>query len=263
MDTMVNINDLFAHACKDGAISTSSAQVLNVPDIGRQIADALGTASHHAPASEMILVTLLVDDSGSIRFAGNMNLIMEGHNHVVDALARTQQSQNIMIHTRYLNGHILYPYSAVSKALKMDRKNYNPSLGTPLYDQAVIVLGTVLAKTQYYADNGIPTRTVTLMLTDGVDVHSMRATEHTVAALVRDMLRTENHIIAAMGVQDGSRTDFRTVFRNMGIDDQWIMTPGKSHQEIRQAFHLFSRSCVRVSQPGASHSLLSLGGFAA
>jgi len=260
MDNSFDIHELFNRARLEGSISQASMNQLNVPDIGQQIAAALGTGFHNAPASEIVLVTMLVDDSGSIRFAGNMNLVMEGHNMVLEALAQTQQSQGIMIHTRYLNGYVLYPYCSVGKAVKMNRSNYNPSLGTPLYDQVMVVLGTVMAKTQSFADNGIPVRSITLILTDGADVHSTRADEKSVAALVRDMLRTENHIISAMGVENGEKVDFRSVFRAMGIEERWILTPGKSQHEIRNAFHLFSRSCIRVSQPGSS---LSLGGFAA
>jgi len=81
-----------------------------------------------------------------------------------------------------------------------------------------------------------------------------------VAALVKDLQRAENHIVAAMGISDGSM-DFRKVFREMGIDDKWILTPGQSAQEIRQAFQVFSQSAVRVSQGAASFSRTALGGF--
>jgi metallophosphoesterase superfamily enzyme len=76
-----------------------------------------------------------------------------------------------------------------------------------------------------------------------------------VAAIAKDMQMAENHIIAAMGINDGY-TDFRQIFKEMGISDRWILTPGNSDSEIRQAFQVFSQSAVRVSQ-GAS----SLGGF--
>ena len=62
------------------------------------------------------------------------------------------------------------------------------------------------------------------------------------------MQRAENHIVAAMGISDGT-TDFRKVFRDMGIEDKWILTPGQSAQEIRQAFQVFCQSAVRV-EPG-------------
>src|SRR5690606_36401895 len=84
------------------------------------------------------------------------------------------------------------------------------------------------------------------------------ATAATVRALVRDLFAQENHVVAAMGISDGA-TDFRAVFREMGIPDRWILTPGNSASEIRKAFQVFSRSAVAASQGGA---LANLGGFA-
>jgi hypothetical protein len=55
------------------------------------------------------------------------------------------------------------------------------------------------------------------------------------------------HIVAAMGISDGS-TDFKAVFRSMGIPDRWILTPGNSATEIRRAFAVFSQPAVRASQ---------------
>ena len=75
-----------------------------------------------------------------------------------------------------------------------------------------------------------------------------------VAAIVKDMLAQENHIVAAMGINDGT-TDFRAVFKSMGIPDRWILTPGNSATEIRRAFAVFSQSAVRASQG------MQLGGF--
>lgn len=262
MDNQPNINDLFNNAQNGGSLSGASRAALNVNDIGEQITAALGSPQLDAPSSEMVLITMLVDDSGSINFAGNSERIRSGHNAVIDSLSHTATRDSIMAHTCYLNGFILYPYNPVVKAIKMNKKNYRPSLGTPLYDQTVVVLGTVIAKAQQFIDNGIPTRTVTLILTDGGDCHSVKANEKTVAHIVKDMLKTENHIVAAMGVDDGS-TDFHKVFGSMGINDQWILTPGSSEQEIRQAFNLFSRSVVRASQHASSFRSLSIGGFAA
>ena len=134
--------------------------------------------------------------------------------------------------------------------------------GTPLYDQAVVLLGTVLAKAQEFTRNGVAARTVTLLITDGADCHSQRARAREVAALVNDLRRAEGHIVAGMGIDDGT-TDFRHVFREMGIEDKWILTPGQSAQEIRAAFQVFSQSAVRVSQGAATFNASSLGGFGA
>ena len=250
-----NVNDLFQSAHVDGLLSNASMQALNVFDIGAQIQAGLGIHVDDVMASEVVLVTIMPDDSGSISSGGNIQAVRGGHNSVLDALAGSNQKDNILVHNRYLNGNVLYPYCPLDQAIRMDTKNYNPNQGTPLYDQVVVLLGTVLAKSQEFSDNGIPVRTVTLLITDGGDCNSTRASAKTVGAIAKDMQMAENHIIAAMGINDGY-TDFRQIFKDMGISDRWILTPGNSDSEIRQAFQVFSQSAVRVSQ-GAT----GLGGF--
>jgi pyruvate-formate lyase-activating enzyme len=260
MSQTPDLNQLFQSAQNEGILSAASLQALNVQDIGAQIQAGLGIQIDDVTASEVVLVTLMPDDSGSISYAGNDAIVRAGHNTVIDALLSSNQKDNILVHNRYLNGQVLYPYCPVTQAVRMDAKNYNPNQGTPLYDQTIVLLGTVLAKAQEFSDNGVPVRTVTLIITDGADAHSKRATAKTVKSLVQDMLRTENHIIATMGINDGS-TNFQQVFRDMGIRDEWILTPGNGQKEIRQAFQLFSQSAVRASQSAGSFGQTSLGGF--
>ena len=255
---MTNINDLFQSALDDGTLSNESLKALTVYDLGAQIQAGLGIHVDDVMSSEVVLVTIMPDDSGSIQYAGNAQAVRGGHNSVIDALISSQQQDNILIHNRYLNGTVLYPYCPIAQAIRMDTKNYTPNQGTPLYDQTVVLLGTVLAKSQEFSDNGVPVRTVTLIITDGDDCHSMRHTAKDVAAIAHDMLRMENHVIAAMGIDDGS-TNFRQVFKDMGIRDEWILTSANSDSEIRKAFQVFSQSAMRASQSAANFN--SLGGF--
>lgn len=257
---MSDIERRFQAAHDEGELSDASVQALSVPDLGAQIQAGLGIRPEDVPASEVVLVTMLVDDSGSIRFAGNSQAVRDGHNLVLDALRQSKQRDAILVHTRYLNGTVLYPYCPGDRAPRMDAHNFDPNGGTPLYDQSVVVLGTVLAKAREFADDGVPARTVTLLLTDGADEHSLHATARDVAALVADMRRAERHIVAGMGVDDG-RTDFRRVFREMNIESRWILTPGEKAADIRRAFQMFSQSAVKASQGAASFGQAALGGF--
>jgi hypothetical protein len=260
-NSLPDVGALFRTAQQEGLLSPESLRTLEVQDIGAQIQDALGTPADDVPASEVVLVTLMIDDSGSIRFVrGNTEAVREGHNLVLEALGRSRQTDSILAHTRYLNGYILFPYSPLARAVRMDKSNYDPCEGTPLYDQTVVLLGTVLAKAQEFAGNGVPVRTVTLLVTDGHDEHSTRATAQKVRVLVEDMLRAETHIIAAMGVDD-QQIDFRLVFKGMGIPDEWILTPKNTPSEIRKAFQVFSQSAVRASQNAQAFSKAALGGF--
>jgi len=260
MSDSINMNELFEEAQDEGLLSPDSAQVLTVHDIGAQIQAGLGVNVDDVQASEVVLVTIMPDDSGSIRFAGNAQAVRDGHNMVVNALKDSKQKDNILIHTRFLNGDVLYPYCALDQAVEMDSHNYDPNLGTPLYDQSVVMLGTVLAKTKEFSDNGVPVRTVSLILTDGSDQHSRLHRPKDVETLVNDMLMSENHIVAAMGIEDGY-TDFQKIFREMGLRDEWILTPGNDASDVRRAFQVFSQSAVRASQGAISFSKTAMGGF--
>jgi hypothetical protein len=255
-----DVAQLFKNAHSDGTLTQTALQSLNVVDIGAQIQAGLGVSVDDVMASEVLLVTMMPDDSGSIRFGGNAPVVRDGHNLVLDALVTSKQGDEVLVHTRYLNGFVLNPYRPLADADGMTSKNYDPRQGTPLYDQTVILLGTVLAKAQEFIDNGVAVRTVTLLITDGSDQHSRRSSAADVATLANDLLRAENHTLVAMGVDDGE-TDFRRVFGEMGILDEWILTPGNSASEIRRAFQVFSQSAVLVGSAAASQTQGAMGGF--
>lgn len=254
-----DVSELFEAAHQDGVLSPESLQTLTAVDLGAQIQAGLGICVDDVQASEVVLLTMMPDDSGSIRGAGNEQAVRDGHNLVIEALARAKQRDGILAHTRYLNGHVLFPYVPIDQAIGMTSKNYHATQGTPLYDQSVVLLGSVIAKAQDFARNGVVARSVTLLITDGADQHSTRCKARDVAALVGDMQRSETHIVAAMGIDDGS-TPFREVFREMGIEDRWILTPGSDPGEVRRAFQLFSQSAVRASQ-AAAFSQAAIAGF--
>jgi hypothetical protein len=254
-----NVGQLLADARTQGKLSAASMQALTIVDLGAEINAGLGIAVDDVPSSEVVLVTMMPDDSGSIRFAGNAQAVRDGHNLVLDALAASRQRDDILCHTRYLNGKVLSPFAPVDQVPRMNASNYDPDQGTPLYDQTVVLLGTVLAKAQEFEQAGVPVRTVTLLLTDGEDVHSQRATARHVRAIVDDMRIGENHIVAAMGI-DGGGGGFRQVFRDMGIEDRWILTPSNDASAIRAAFQMFSQSAIRASGT-AGFQTAALSGF--
>lgn len=209
MSSTANVSQLFQTAQEQGQLSSGSVQILE--DLGAQIQEGLGVNPDDVKASEVVLVTMMPDDSGSIRFAGSAQAVRDGHNGVLDALVDSKQGDHILVHTRYLNGFVLYPYCMLGEAVRMDTHNYDPDKGTPLYEQTTVLWGTVLAKVQEFIDNGIPVRTGTLLVTDGKEEHSARQyTMQTCATLARDMLKTERNILAFMGVGD-DEIDQRTI----------------------------------------------------
>ncbi len=256
-----NVPNLFANAQQEGELSAQTMNVINkIPNMGAKIKANLGINMQDVPASDVVLVSLLIDDSGSIQSANNEQLVRDGYNLVLESLLAAKQKNNILITVQYLNGTVLFPYVLLQDAVRMDATNYRANGGTPLYDKTVEMLTTVLAKTRESYEDGTPARSITLIITDGEDVHSRHNTAADVAVLTKEMLSKEDHIIATMGVDNGS-TDFRKIFADMGIQDKWVLTPGNNPKEIRQAFQMFSQSAVRASQTAAN--IAGLGGFGA
>ena len=256
---MNNINSLFQNAGDDQNLSMQAQQILNTPDLGRIVQANIGVSVDDLEGSEAFIMAMLIDDSGSIRFVkGNSQAVRDGHNLALQALEDSKSAGDILVHTKFLNGQ-QWPFVELSNAVRLDTGNYNPAGGTPLYDKSIEILGTIIAKVQELADSGVPARSATLIVTDGADEHSVKPAS-AVKVLVDDLLRQECHIVAGMGIDDGS-TDFRLVFRGMGIPDEWILTPGNTPSEIRKAFQVFSRSASQASQGAAGFSAAAQQGF--
>jgi hypothetical protein len=262
-----NVNTLLKAATNDGVLGAQSLQALNAIDPGQEIQQGLGIDIGDVTASEVILVTLLIDDSGSIRMVGgNSDAVRQGHNGILAALKATKQKDSIIVCTRYFTGtggqNVLYPYCKLQDAVEMTPQNYNPQGSTPLYKQSLITLGLVVSKAQEFEDNGVSVRSVTAIVTDGADTDG-GATARDVSKIVTDMRRAEKHIVCGMGIADGS-TDFVQVFESMGIPANQVLTPSNDPSSIRRAFNAISQSAVRASQNAQSFSQMSkanLGGF--
>jgi hypothetical protein len=245
------------------------AMQLAADNLGPAIMAGLGDVQlDDIDTTEVLLFALLVDDSGSIGSAGNTENVRAGHNMVLDALSGSKQSASVLISCRYLNDSpgtshgVLYPYVMLDGAKRLDSSNYNPNGGTPLYDQTAVTLTSVAAKMAEFENGGVPARAVVVIITDGDDVHSYQHTARTVNQMVSGMLRTEKCIIAGLGIEDpNGYVDFRRVFQEMGLRDEWILTPGNSETEIRKAFRVVSNSAVQASQTAGSFSQTALGGF--
>lgn len=262
MSSQPTVQSLFTSAVADGAIDPSAAAVV-VPNMTANIQAALGVSVDDVQASSVCLLTLVLDDSGSIDAAGNTPVLIDGGNMVLDAVGGSKENDGILAHCRRLNAGIVYPFAPIGQAVRLDSQNFRPNGFTPLYDTVAETLAAVIAKTQDFAQNGVPCRSVTIIVTDGADLGSKtHRTPESVKPLVDAALRSEQHIICAMGIDDGS-TDFRDVFTRMGIRAQWILTPGNSHSEIRRCFAMASKSAVRASQAatGAHFSQVAAGGF--
>lgn len=279
-----DLSALLGQAQGDGNLTGGGLAALQLNDLGQTMQAGLGVSVDDVSSSEAILLLLVLDDSGSIGFVrGNTEAVRDGVNLILQSLADTKQKDAIYVYCVRLNRGILYPFKPLidGKTGKLDQSlvltpnNYNPSGGTPLFRTSLTALGTAVAKVQEFANAGVPARAITVIITDGADTESTRASS--CQQVVTDLLRSEMHLVIGMGIDDGS-TDFVEVFTDMGIQaggrrskrdrpapnqPDWVLTPKNDPSSIRRACAMVSQSAVRASQAagGTGFSKVAAGGF--
>lgn len=262
----MSIEDLLVEAASDGEVDKRTTAVLLNANTVRQVAKGSGVTADEYRESEALLVTVMVDDSGSIfgesaSGTNNAPAIIEGYNGLLEALLGAKQKGRILVSCRYLNGTILCPYTYLEQAPKMSASNFFSGGGTPLYDQSVVLFGAVMAKAREFEDKGVGVRTWTLLISDGADYGSRSATAQNVAALAAT-LTSEAHMVLALGVNDGA-TDFKDVFQKMGVREERILVSANDPKAIRKTLRLASQSAAAFNEPvAAGSSGAMLGGFA-
>ena len=258
MSTTANINELFSTAQTKGLVSQATAESLNAPDVGRTIRAALGVDANQFDSSEVYASIIMLDDSGSIRFGNNAQVLRDGANLVIQGLRESESRDDIIISILTINGDVIYPFGPLENCPELNDKNYNPNKGTPLYDAMITGSGLMIAKWREFAALGATFRGSILFVTDGADEHSTNGASD-VKPVIEDLLMRETFIPMFMGIDDG-RTKFEEVAKDCGIPDQWILTPGNTASEIRKAFAVASRVSKTASQGAKGFSQVATGG---
>jgi len=228
-------SELLSAAFDEGALSQGSGRAL--AEVTSEIDQALGELAERA---ETLLVSVLADDTASIgAIRKRAQAVINGHNRMITAAERRSGETTVLFHTRLIAGGTVSPYRNISRAVPLSWENYSPDARqTPLHQQSIVMLGSVLAKARQLQAYGCQVRTFTLILTDGADNGgSFLASD--VRLLTTDMLDfSHDHIIAGMGI--GEEPLFRRIFGEMGISR--VLTADSSDSDIDREFQRIERA---------------------
>jgi uncharacterized protein YegL len=247
---------LFASAAQAGTISAQTSTLLSGSLGAVVIAGAAGIDMEDIAASDVTLVTVLIDASSSIHGAGLEQAIREGQNALVEAFGKSREKDSILVALWTFNTEIRvhHAYVSIDDAARLDANNYAACGGTALYDTWCDALAANVAYAQRLRDAGTPCRSIAVVITDGEDCGSKR-TAADCARISRDLLRSEQFVLAFVGV--GSEPDFRGVARSMGVPDGCVEVQTQATpSNLRKVFQMVSQSAIRASQglvaPGAN-----------
>lgn len=212
------------------------------------IAGAAGKAAEEITASDVMLVTLLVDASSSIASRGLEDAVREGQNLLVDALGDARERDGILLALWVFNDtpRVVHAYVGLDDAIRLDRKNYAASGGTRLYDTWCDALLANVAYAEKLRESGTPCRSLLVVVTDGEDCGSQRRVS-ACADLSRTVLASEQFTLAFVGV--GSDVDFHAIAKQMGVPDGNVAVQANATPTtLRKVFQMVSQSAIRTSR---------------
>ncbi|GAC1544453.1 MAG: hypothetical protein NVS3B10_08600 [Polyangiales bacterium] len=224
------------------------------------IAGAAGKDAEDITASDVTLVTLLVDASSSIHDRGLEDAVRDGENSLVDALgvARERDSILMALWTFASETRVVHSYVGLEDVTRLDDKSYAGLGSTRLYDTWCDALTANVAYAERLRSSGTPCQSVVVVVTDGEDCGSKRRAADC-ARISKIVLASEQFTLAFVGVGAG---DFHTVAREMGVPEGCIAVQAQATPSaIRQVFRMVSQSAIRASQgriaPGSNGGFFS------
>lgn len=223
--------------------------------VGKQLVPQKGG---ELATKDILLVLLLLDDSGSIGSSGNTQAVIDGYNGFIEALKKAQGE--IRVKTMFLNGYgkPVTSFQHPNEVEAMTPQTYYPAGGTPLFPRSLEALSQVNCEAGQLALQGFTVRTMTFIFTDGGDTSGMSASQ--VRAAVIPMLASGMHIVGGCAVNDGC-TNFWQVFMAMGIPEQCIKVLKNDPDEIAQTMSSMGQTASEASIDPRSYENFSQTGF--
>lgn len=248
MTTKNDVMDLLAQAVQNGVLSAGTQSLIS-GNLGQiVIAGAAGTDMENIDATDVTLVTLLIDASSSIHDSGLTSAVREGHKQLLEAFGKSRERNAILVATWLFSDElrILHSYVPIEDAVALDLHNYQPCGCTILNDAWCDALTANVAYAEKLRAHGTPCRSVAIVITDGDDCGSKRSMVDC-QRLSRELLKTEQFILAFVGV--GNEQHFRDVAGSMGVPagNVQVETEARS-SNVRRIFHMVSQSAIKVSQ---------------
>ncbi len=206
----------------------------------------VGTAVEDLDASDATLVSVVLDMSGSM--SSHQKAVIEAYNAMLTALSGSKAAASILVSTWAFSDTptLLRGWQPVGWHQPLGRGEYAPDGCTALYDALLGCMTGLVAYGQELYDNGVPSRRIVFVLSDGGDNRS-RSRALDVKTASRALLAQEAYTLAYAGF--GS-SDLSALAADVGFPS--VVTTGASESELRRIFRQVSASVVRVSQGTAA-----------
>lgn len=222
---------------------TSSAVDVMVQNLDETVLlGCIGLDADSLDSPDATLVSVVLDMSGSMQ--PFKRAVIEAYDAMLAALSGAKAATSILVSTWAFSDRptLLSSYEPVERKPRLSSAVFQPDGGTALYDATLHALTGLVGYGQELWDQGIPTRRVLFVLSDGDD-NASRASAADVKTLAESLRQKESATLAYAGF---GTTDPHTQAARLGFSD--VVTASASESELRRIFRQVSQSVLRVSQ---------------
>lgn len=236
-----DIQDLFADAQGEGLENQATTILVENLD-SLALAGCNGADLDDINTDDVTLVAAVMDASGSM--GGVRQAVIDGFNTMLASFNGSKQADSILVSAWSFsnNAQLHFSYTPAPLVKKLTWNDYDPEGGTALYDTLLYVMAGMVAYGQTLRNNGVRTRGIIVVFSDGVDNMS-RAKAYQVNTVSNGLLAQELYTLAyaGFGLADPARLAAEVGFPS-------IIPAGSGPSEIRRIFQQVSASVIRASQ---------------
>ncbi|MCU0512662.1 MAG: VWA domain-containing protein [Anaerolineae bacterium] len=191
---------------------------------------------------DVTLLVVLLDASGSMDSVRQP--VLEAFNELCRALMDSKSRDSILMSawTFHDRPALLFGYTPIDQVQDLTPAQYQPDGGTALFDAVLSGFTGIVGYGQDLRNNGIRTRSIVVVMTDGGDNMSA-STAAAVKTVAGDLIRQEFYTLAFVGL--GDEKTFRHIADSMGFPE--VLTVANTAADIRKALHMISGSVIRTS----------------
>ena len=207
---------------------------------------ALGVGLDQLDSEDVTLVAFVLDMSSSM--ASFESAVIHAYNTELMALSAARSASSLLVSTTTFADQpaLLHGYTKAHEVTPLSAATYAPGGSTALHDAVLGVLGRMEAYRRQLHDNGVRTRAIVVVLSDGEDNVS-RATADDVRRVAERLLAEETTTLAYVGFGSGARgAALRSLAGAIGFPS--VLTASQSTSEIRRALGQVSASILRTTR---------------
>lgn len=257
---ITGINDvkgLFNSSTDDGDLSSQASMIMINSLDGTNLAGCMGTSVDDLETDDVTIASIVLDASLSMK--SFESTVRDSYDKFIKSLKDSKQHGSILVSTRTFSTYqnILHGFKKVDEILPIDRQYRATGGSTALYDALLDALSGIKAYSKSLNQNGVRTKCIVAVFSDGDDNDSRKASSQEVKTVSDDLLKSEMFYLVYVGYLQDPSANLKAVADLVGFPN--VLTTNATESEIRKTMDLVSKSIIRTSQTqiGKSNSFFS------